>query len=402
MLQANSATAWSVLLLCAPLVLAIPKGGAVLLAALLLVYVATKSVSRPDYGTAARIALWLTVAMFAWHVLVSFLQGHSLRDVGPPSRLLFLPLVAYIAATRPLSVTALGCGFFLLAAVEVAVMAWQLAFLDPAALQRAEGTTGRQLVSAAFAWVAALVVLATVRSAPLSSALKALIGISVMLLAVTAIALAGARGVAVAVPVAMLVLAILNRKPGLALLGVGLFAFLMLLPGVLGDRMLSGVPTELAELERGNASTSVGARAEMWRVAFDLLAANPWVGAGAEGYKSAMAAKLAAGEVSIGAARWGEPHNDYLMFGAFYGLPSLVLFLLLMGFLIAAFMKVAREAGQTERGHVAIAGIGMVVSYLVFCATSSFFAAQSPTTFFVFFAGLLLGICYRSEPAARA
>jgi O-antigen ligase len=140
----------------------------------------------------------------------------------------------------------------------------------------------------------------------------------------------------------------------------------------------------------------------MWRVASDLLAANPWVGAGAEGYKSAMAAKLAAGEVSIGAARWGEPHNDYLMFGAFYGLPSLVLFMLLMGFLIAAFVKVAREAGQTERAHVAIAGIGIVVSYLVFCATSSFFAAQSATTFFVFFVGLLLGICYRSDRAGRA
>jgi mannose/fructose/N-acetylgalactosamine-specific phosphotransferase system component IIC len=76
--------------------------------------------------------------------------------------------------------------------------------------------------------------------------------------------------------------------------------------------------------------------------------------------------------------------------------------MLLMGFLIAAFVKVAREAGQTERAHVAIAGIGIVVSYLVFCATSSFFAAQSATTFFVFFVGLLLGICYRSDRAGRA
>lgn len=81
----------------------------------------------------------------------------------------------------------------------------------------------------------------------------------------------------------------------------------------------------------------------------------------------------------------------------FLAVMLLVLFLLLMGMLIVAFIKVAHDAKDTQRGQVAIAGTCIVASYLVFCSTSSFFAAQSATSFFVFFVGLLLGICYRSD-----
>lgn len=242
-----------------------------------------------------------------------------------------------------------------------------------------------------------MVVFVTVKSIALSAALKALVGISVILLGATAIALTGARGVALAVPFSMLVVAILTRKTGLAWLGGGLIVGLMLLPGVLGHRMFSGLLTDLEQLKMGDANTSVGARLEMWSIASDLLAASPWIGVGSEGYKSVMSAKLAAGEVSMMAAQWGEPHNDYLMFGAFYGAPALVLFLLFMTTLIVAFVTVVREAKDTERGRCSIAGVCIVVSYLVYCSTSSFFAAQSAISFFVFFVGLLLGISYRSE-----
>jgi O-antigen ligase len=395
-LQANAVIVWFMLMVCAPLAFAIPKGAAVFLAVMLLALAGTKPISTPNYGLAARIALWISVALFAWQVLANSVHGLSLRNVDTASRLLLLPFAAYIAATRPVSATAIGQGFFLLVVAEVAVMAWQLT-VDPTGIQRASGTTGRPLISAAFAWVAAMVVFVTVKSMDLSAALRALIRFSVILLGATAIALAGARGVAVAVPFSMLVVAVLTRKTGVALLGVGLFVVLVLLPGLLGHRILADLPTDLEQLKKGNASTPVGARIEMWSVAGDLLASNPWIGVGSEGYKSIMSAKLAAGEVSVMAAQWGEPHNDYLMFGAFYGVPALVLFLLFMATLIVAFVTVVREARETERGPCSIAGICIVVNYLVYCATSSFFAAQSAISYFAFFVGLLLGISYRPE-----
>jgi O-antigen ligase len=400
-LQAHAATAWFAALLLAPLALAIPKGGLVLLVALLLLLVGTRPTSQPEYGLAARIALWIPVAMLAWHVLVTLLQDQSLRNVGAPFRLIFLPLVAYVAATRPLSATALGWGFLLLVVVQVAVMAWQFAFEPYIAdvLRRATGTTGRAIISAAFAWIAALGAFVLLRRVALPPATLRLIRYAAILLGVAAIAMAAARGVAAAVPLSFFLLALLLRRARIAWLGIGAFMLLLLLPGVLGERALSGFASELAELKRGNAETSLGFRTQMWGVALGQFAANPWTGAGAQAYKSAMLAKLASGDVSGGAAVWGEPHNDYLMFAAFFGLPSLALFLAFMGFLLAAFIQVARQARDSERGDAATAGAAIVVCYLVTCATSSFFAAQSSTTFFVFFVGLLLGISYRAAPA---
>lgn len=97
------------------------------------------------------------------------------------------------------------------------------------------------------------------------------------------------------------------------------------------------VSEALAEVRQyesaGVVSTSIGARLDMWRNAWDMFQDSPWIGHGPGGYRVLSTAIYSLGEqCSVSCI---HPHNQYLFFLVDHGLPGLCLYLWMLGCLAA-------------------------------------------------------------------
>ncbi len=83
----------------------------------------------------------------------------------------------------------------------------------------------------------------------------------------------------------------------------------------------------------GVVSTSIGARLDMWRNAWAMFLDSPWIGHGPGGYRVLSTAIYSIGaQCSVSCI---HPHNQYLFFMVDHGLPGLLMYLWVLGCLVA-------------------------------------------------------------------
>lgn len=142
--------------------------------------------------------------------------------------------------------------------------------------------------------------------------------------------------------------------------------------------------------------TSVGARFEMWRSAFEGFRRSPALGIGWGNMDERFAEDVAAGVRAPRIAEHGHPHNQYLSHlgnGGVLGLLTLLALLAVPGWACAKAFFQRRDDARA----LGAAGLVVIVGYAVFAMTDSVFETASPLVFYVLAVGAIVAQIDRLE-----
>lgn len=226
----------------------------------------------------------------------------------------------------------------------------------------------------------------------------------------TAAILSQSRGGWVAVPVLVFVALWHHHRSGGRRIARYLVALALILVPVVAVAATANDRAALRALDRGfaetiayvetsgadeAASTSIGARFEMWRSAFAGFRQSPVFGIGWGRMDERFAADVAAEVRDDRLLEHAHPHNQYLSHlasGGVVGLASL-LALLLVPFVICARAFMRRTASRC------LGGVGLVIisGYAVFAVTDSVLESASPLAFYVLSIGAIVAQIDRLE-----
>lgn len=140
----------------------------------------------------------------------------------------------------------------------------------------------------------------------------------------------------------------------------------------------------------GAAATSVGARLEQWRLAWQMGVEKPWSGWGEQGYLAGREMYAAKGLADKTVVDFGHAHNDFLNVFAKKGILGVVgLILVYLAPLVIFwpekkyFSLLSQEAAATYKA-VCLIGISIPVAYFIFGLTEYFFYLNIGHVFYLF------------------
>lgn len=160
---------------------------------------------------------------------------------------------------------------------------------------------------------------------------------------------------------------------------------------------LDDVATNYQEFLSGNKDTSVGIRVQLYIVGGELMARNPILGLGANGFHDAMQPLADAGVLTPAAAELGrgETHNQILLFlvdfGVLAGLAILAIHLV-PGII---FWRQLRAVAAYQR-RAALMGVILTLSFFVFGMTVEIFNLKTTISFYTTVLAVLLAIALHS------
>lgn len=218
-----------------------------------------------------------------------------------------------------------------------------------------------------------------------------------LLAGLTVSVLSSARGGWIAIPVFVAVLVYCRSRANffnriaVAMLTIGaacLLGYFFVEP--IRQRMWL-IYSDLVQFTSGNADTSIGIRLQLWKAAFHLIAENPILGVGADGFGRAMDALSASGYITGVAAFFGkgEVHNEILAqtvrFGIF-GLCSILAIYFVPFFL---FLRAAKT-GTPQQNGAAMMGMCVTLGFFVFGLTVETFDLKMTAAFYSLTVAVLL------------
>ena len=211
--------------------------------------------------------------------------------------------------------------------------------------------------------------------------------------------LSGARGGWIAIPVFVAVYIYIRIK-GNFLNKIALATLLLGVIGLLGYLLVEPIHqrlwmiySDLTVFSSGNVDTSIGVRLQLWKAAFHLIAENPFLGVGADGFGQAMDALSASGFITPVAAGLGkgEVHNEILAqtvrFGI-YGLCSILAIYFVPFFL---FLRAAKSDTHQQNG-AAMMGMCVTLGFFVFGLTVETFDLKMTAAFYGLTVAVLLAV----------
>lgn len=194
--------------------------------------------------------------------------------------------------------------------------------------------------------------------------------------------LSGSRGGWLALPVGLSVLALFSRQSlsrrGLAIAASFTVVISLTAVTVAGDMVEKRTTQAISQFgdyfERGNSSSSVGVRLELWKAALLLWSEKPVYGWGEDGIETGKRMLVEEGLVDRSVIRLSHAHNDYLNLLQKQGSIGFVSLLLLYGLPIIMFTKGIRA---NRNRSVPLAGLITCISYISFSFTQSFLEHNS-------------------------
>lgn len=211
--------------------------------------------------------------------------------------------------------------------------------------------------------------------------------------------LSGARGGWIAIPIFVIVFIYFRIRGGFVkkisiaaaiLMVVSLIAFLAIKP--VHERVVS-IYSDLSVLSSGNADTSIGVRLQLWKAAFHLIAENPILGMGAEGFARSMDALSASGFITPTAAEFGkgEVHNEILAQTVRFGVFGLVSILAVYFVPFYLFVR-AIKTGSSQQVGAAMMGMCVTLGFFIFGLTVEIFNLKMTVAFYSLTVTVLLAI----------
>ena len=325
--------------------------------------------------------------------LVYFKQGLHTLD-GPFHLLLGLSGIGVIAHARPrirafwfgLCVGAIGAGAL--------ALAQRLLYGS----DRVQGFTHHAITFGDLAL--ALGVMALCAVSELRKTRLAFLPVAALLCGLAASVLSGSRGGWIALLLVAVPLLVYRRGIGARTIVAALGLTLVLCVGAyfvpatgIAHRLAEAASDVRLYVGHGDASTSVGARLELWKASWMMFAEHPWLGVGRDGFYDALQRLAQEGKLQQSPAlTYSSSHNDVLNFLATGGLLDGSFLLLMYCAPLFFFLSVLKN-GDSARRAVALAGVLLVCCFIGFGLTDVMFWLMAPKTFYGTIVCALIGLC---------
>lgn len=347
----------------------------------------TINLDRQDYVIMGIFCFYFLVQL----VLVLY-HGDPLRELDGPSRFIFVIVILIYLLNNPYKVDFLWAGVAI-AGILVALMSIYLKFSTGLPRVHTDYISPLQLGNFS-------IVVAVISAAGIIWALDKKNKFWWVLLLCLGVAggflssfLTGTRGGWIGLPfVALLLLKVYWRYIGWRW-AVGFFLLMLAFVVFVYSSPQTGVKNRVdlafsqvdQYFNEGQVRTSVGYRLEMWKSGLWAFSERPVLGWGAEGYKNNFEAqKISSGDIDAGIWRFNSLHSQYVEELATGGLLGLFGFLVLMGGLFVIFFQKI-NSNDNEVRSLGAAGALLVLCYLDFSLTLTFFLRNSSTLFFLMF-----------------
>lgn len=137
--------------------------------------------------------------------------------------------------------------------------------------------------------------------------------------------------------------------------------------------------------------TPIGARLEMWRVGVEMAKQTPLLGAGLDGFQRLAPQYADKSDWPDWITQHAFPHNIYITTLVTRGVVGLVVLMVLFFFLGSIYSR-ALKSGDPWLSQLGLAGMMMVVVYMISGLTDDLIDQKLPFVYFVVVHGLLLGL----------
>jgi O-antigen ligase len=159
--------------------------------------------------------------------------------------------------------------------------------------------------------------------------------------------------------------------------------------------------SDLSQFGSGNIDTSIGVRLQLWKAALHLIAENPLLGVGAEGFARAMDVLSASGFITPVAAYLGkgEVHNEILAQTVRFGVFGLISILAIYFVPFYLFVRAAKVGGR-QQVVASMMGMCVTLGFFVFGLTVETFDLKMTAAFYSLTVAVLLAIAtHHSAPS---
>ena len=152
---------------------------------------------------------------------------------------------------------------------------------------------------------------------------------------------------------------------------------------------------------KGDASTSVGLRFEIWNGALLAVREHPILGIGYRQRQTFIESKINSGDLKPEVLSMRHAHSDYFEALQSRGIPGLILLLLLYAVPLMIFLRGLKET-QDEKLFAALGGTLMITGYMIYSLTEVPMYNGLPLIFFIIATSLFIGILKHSPVATDA
>lgn len=223
------------------------------------------------------------------------------------------------------------------------------------------------------------------------------------------IALSATRGSWIALPLLLLILAwymnkhfTLMQKLLTATAIIAVITLLYAIPQTNVSYNVDRTITNLSnyagsEITSSARSTSVGTRLEMWQAAWTMFKENPVTGIGWGNYTEQANRQVEQGLRNKSAASFPHPHNQFLSALANGGLIGFSALLILLTVPSLIFIRQIKHSKSREVHRLALAGILLLVSYMVFGLSEAILERSRPVNFLAFYLAVLMAAIYAQQ-----
>lgn len=143
--------------------------------------------------------------------------------------------------------------------------------------------------------------------------------------------------------------------------------------------------------EKGDASTPVGLRLELWRASLLAAREHPLLGIGYRDRNVFIEEKIVIGDLKPEVSNQRHAHNDYFATLQSRGVPGLMLQLLIYAVPLIIFIR-RLQVARGEQLFVALGGTMMIIGYMTFSLTEVPMHNGLPLVFFIITTSLLIGM----------
>jgi len=132
------------------------------------------------------------------------------------------------------------------------------------------------------------------------------------------------------------------------------------------------------------STSSFGTRIVLWKSSIQIIKDNPIFGIG---YNIKKEFKK---RIKVPVSSMAHSHNSYLTLAVYYGIPALVILLMILGILMYRFYC-------SENILIKFSGIGVIIAYMLDGLTENNFSDSEVLMLFCFIIGLLYGMLNRNQ-----
>jgi len=146
-----------------------------------------------------------------------------------------------------------------------------------------------------------------------------------------------------------------------------------------------------SDVESQYRNTSIGIRLEAWKAAWFVFIDNPLIGVGWGNLQEHAKVYVDKGVLNKSSIIYSHPHNQFLSVMASGGIVASVAILFLFYTPFRAFYKACRSSElSADARRMALAGILLIVGFVIFNLSESFLERSRTVSFFIFYLAVFM------------